>query len=64
MRNQAYPQVMAERTAHMLQLRCAGWSFERIGAEVGLSGRRVGRILRWVETLALIEELFDDSLDV
>lgn len=55
---------MAERTALMLQLRCAGWSFERIGAEVGISAKRVGRILRWVETLALIEEMFDDGLDV
>ena len=47
----------------MLQLRCAGWSFERIGAEVGISAKRVGRILRWVETVALIEEMFDDGLD-
>jgi len=55
---------MAERTALMLKLRCAGWSFDRIGAEVGISGRRVGRILRWAETISLIEEMFDESLDV
>lgn len=54
---------MVERTALMLQLRCAGWSFERIGAEMGISARRVGRILRWAETFSLIEEMFDDSLD-
>lgn len=48
----------------MLKLRSAGWSFERIGAEFGLSKRRVGRILRWAETFALIEQMLDDSLDV
>ena len=54
---------MANRTALMLKLRCAGWSFERIGAEMGISARRVGRILLLAYTFSLIEEMFDDSLD-
>lgn len=55
---------MAERAAVIVSLHADGFTCEQIGARLGISKRRVWRILKRAITFAIIEEMIDDSVEV